>query len=202
MSDELAVPAEVLHVRQSYRDPRNDHEWDMWTTSRELMVQADEMIWVKPGFETDLISVPKAVSWFVPRAGRFARAAVLHDYLWSVVDGREEDVKGVGKDRRLADRRLRLALQAAEVSLLKRWIMWAAVRISAIFFKRDGGENWPYDIPAILVLLFVAVPIVAPAALVISVSIVVFNVLEWIVWAGSLPLPGESERPPGIQWKT
>ena len=85
-------------------------------------------------FSTDLVSVPNVFSWFIPRAGRYARAAVLHDYLLRYPER-------VGVDPREADRRFRLQMQRDGVSLLRRWIMWAAVRMAAIL-RGKGGAGW------------------------------------------------------------
>jgi Protein of unknown function (DUF1353) len=32
--------------------------------------------------ETDFASVPRVFVWFLPRYGRYTKAAILHDYLW------------------------------------------------------------------------------------------------------------------------
>lgn len=188
---DLAAPKQVLHIRQSCDDPTTDKEWDRWTTTQELEVKADAIRTVPSGFGTDLVSVPNIFAWFIPRAGRYARAAVLHDYLWAQ-----------GYDRRVADRQFRLAMQTAEVSLLRRWIMWAAVRMNSIFAKRDPGKGGLIDVPGVLLMLAIAFPIVAPPAVLILVSSMVFTAMEKIVWALSKLWPGQSEPSPNVQFKT
>ena len=37
---------------------------------------------VPEGLETDFASVPRVFVWFLPRYGRYTKAAILHDYLW------------------------------------------------------------------------------------------------------------------------
>src|SRR5215467_3338134 len=36
------------------------------------------------GQKTDFASVPRVFIWFLPRYGRYTKAAILHDYLWEV----------------------------------------------------------------------------------------------------------------------
>jgi hypothetical protein len=195
MAGELTAPERVLHVRQSSNAPQTDHDWDQWTTTRTLFVQADELLRVDADFDTDLVSVPNMFAWFIPRAGRYARAAVLHDFLW-------KRVHDEGYDRRVADRQFRFAMQAAEVSLLRRWIMWATVRMNSVVAKRDPGKGGLKDLPGALLILAVAFPIVAPPAVLILASSVVFTAMEKIAWVLSKLWPGPSEPSPKVQFKT
>jgi hypothetical protein len=67
--------------------PANPYDWSMtaslsWTgTFRgnvgRLLVPAS----AEQPFETDLASVPRLLTWLVPRYGTYTKAAVLHDYL-------------------------------------------------------------------------------------------------------------------------
>ena len=42
------------------------------------------IIRVPKGFRTDLASVPWVFRWLFPKHGKYTRAAVLHDYLYSI----------------------------------------------------------------------------------------------------------------------
>lgn len=191
----------VLHVRQltaseldAVRAAKRffkESAWDEWRTTQPLGFEGpNERFEVCADFPTDLVSVPGMVAWFVPRAGRYARAAVLHDYLWRFPDR-------TGCDRRAADYRFRLQMQRDGVSLLRRWIIWATVRLSAIV-QGKGGAGWWKDLPgALLLVLFVAAPIVVVPALVIVVATVVFWVLESVV---AVVVPDET--PPPLPLKT
>jgi hypothetical protein len=75
-------------------------------------------IHVPPGFRTDFASTPRAVWWILPKVGRYTRAAVLHDYLYSVGT----------TSRRDADHIFREAMGVSGVNPVARWAMWAAVR--------------------------------------------------------------------------
>ena len=196
-----ADPSAVLFVRQltgteleAVRATQRffkETAWDEWRTTQPLRFEGPNCaVEVSADFATDLVSAPGVVAWFIPRAGRYARAAVLHDYLWRYPDR-------TGCDRRQADYRFRLQMQRDGVSLLRRWVMWATVRASAIL-QGKGGAGWWKDVPgAAVLLLLVAAPVVALPALAILVSTVVFWLLETVI---AVVVPDETPAP--IQWKT
>ena len=196
-----ANPSAVLHVRQltaaeleTVRAAKRffkETAWDEWRTTQTLRFEGPNREFeVCTDFATDLVSVPGVVAWFIPRAGRYARAAVLHDYLWRYPER-------TSVDRRQADYRFRLQMQRDGVSLLRRWVMWAAVRMSAIL-QGKGGADWWKDVPgAFALLLLVAAPVVILPGLAILISTVVFWVLETVI-----ALVVQDETPQPIQLKT
>ncbi|MGV0642435.1 DUF1353 domain-containing protein [Mycolicibacterium sp. XJ2546] len=191
----------VVHVRQLTADELDslraakkvfkESAWDEWRTTQPLIFdEFNETFQVPRDFATDLVSVPGVVSWFIPRAGRYARAAVLHDYLWRYPER-------TGCDRRQADYRFRRQMQRDGVSLLRRWVMWAAVRMAAIVQGR-GGAGWQKDVlGALMLLVFVALPIVLLPAVAILASTFVFWFLEMLI---AVVVPDEAR--PRIQLKT
>jgi hypothetical protein len=68
---------------------------------------------------TDLASVPRFLTWLVPRYGRHTLAALLHDHL--------QDDTSVSSER--ADEIFRDAMGDTGVPLSRRWVMWAAVAL-------------------------------------------------------------------------
>lgn len=68
---------------------------------------------------TDLASVPRFLTWLVPRYGRHTLAALLHDHL--------QDDTSVSSER--ADVVFRDAMGDTGVPLSRRWVMWAAVAL-------------------------------------------------------------------------
>ena len=70
------------------------------------------------------------------------------------------------------------------VPFIRRWIMWAAVRWGALT-TGNGRAEWWREAWRVILISLVALPIVAPAAAVIAVTIPVFYVVEGIIW---LPL--------------
>ncbi|WP_082974081.1 DUF1353 domain-containing protein [Mycobacterium sp. E740] len=192
--------AAVLHVRQLTAEELDavrakkrffkESAWDEWRTTQPLEFDGpNEQFEVPTDFPTDLVSVPGVVSWFIPRAGRYARAAVLHDYLWRFPDR-------TGCDHRVADHRFRLQMQRDGVSLLRRWIIWATVRLSAML-QGKGGAGWWKDLPGATLLVLLVAPIVLVPAAVILVSTVVFWLLE-----SAIALVVPDETPPPLPLKT
>ena len=82
-------------------------------------------ITVPEGFVTDFASVPNFAAILAPKLGRYNRAAILHDYLYST----GEFIKGI------ADMVFLVAMQELEVKRWRREIMYVTVR----YF---GGPAW------------------------------------------------------------
>ena len=130
---------------------------------------------VPVGQTTDFASVPRIFAWFIPSYGRYTKAAILHDYLWRVlaVEGKMEWID--------ADGLLRRAMRELGVPFLQRWIMWAAVRWAALFKPRGLQGAW-IELPRMLVVTALALPIVLPPAAVIVAALIVYQIVEGIVW--------------------
>jgi hypothetical protein len=176
-----------------------------WAVLRPLGYQAalDRLV-VPIGQRTDFASVPRVFVWLLPRYGRYTKAAILHDYLWRVAvpAGRITLID--------ADGILRQAMRELGVPFLRRWIMWAAVRWGALT-KPGGRKGWLSQGALVLLVTTVALPIVLPAAAVISITLPVFYLAELIAW---VPLqithrvqvargkPTRTVNRPTMRWKT
>jgi Protein of unknown function (DUF1353) len=152
---------------------------------------------VPPNFETDFASVPRVFVWFLPRYGRYTKAAILHDYLC-------DEAKAGRMKRSDADGLFRRAMMELEVAFLRRWIMWAAVRV--------GGGVQQLLRPGLWQLLLVGVPalalVAAPAVLILA-ALALFWLIELVFYAGLKVFSGRTppnERkpvnPPGLLLKT
>lgn len=84
-----------------------------------------------PGFVSDFASMPIWARPFIPAFGRWAEAAVLHDWLY--VMGQIGDREG----RRRADRLFGKALRHQKVGWLVRLIMYGSVRVGG---RRSYGR--------------------------------------------------------------
>lgn len=78
-----------------------------------------------PGFITDFASVPRVFWSWLPKAGEYSPAAVIHDwiYFWGVDDAGEPVTRGE------ADAVFRRAMADLGVPWARRWAMWSAVRL-------------------------------------------------------------------------
>lgn len=88
-------------------------------------VRDGDVIVVPAGFVTDFASIPRLFWRLEPPLGRAGKAAVIHDWLYSnKLRTREE-----------ADKIFRQAMGDLGVPVIKRRLMWAAVRAG-------GGRGW------------------------------------------------------------
>jgi hypothetical protein len=118
-------------------------------------------IWTIPaGTWTDFASVPKFLQWFAPHEGLWTAAAILHDYFCEVA------IAAGLISARDADRVFREVMAELGVGRFQRWLMWVGVRLGALVspVRRAG---WWRDAPAVLGLSVAALPLIAPAALVV-----------------------------------
>ena len=83
-----------------------------------------DTITVPAEFRTDFCSSPWWMRWAVSNFDGLAKAAVVHDWLWS-------EAPPARRPRREIDRIYREALAVLGASLPRRWIMWAGVRFQA-----------------------------------------------------------------------
>jgi hypothetical protein len=130
---------------------------------------------VPPGMETDFASVPRFFVWLLPRYGRYTKAAILHDRLWRY-EAREGRIS-----LRDADGIFRRAMRESDVPFLRRWIMWTAVRWAA---AKKGGltRDWWIELPRVLLVTMLVLPIVLPPAVLILVALLAFYLLELVTW--------------------
>jgi hypothetical protein len=189
--------------RGSKVDVRQVDDQD-WEVLRALAYHAtSEDFEVPVGEHTDFASVPRVFVWFIPRYGRYTKAAILHDYLCSIC------VPAGRVSRIEADGIFRQAMRELGVPFLRRWIMWAAVRLGALT-NQAGRKKWWKEAWRVALIAAVALPVVTPAAVVIAISFLVFNVIDFVVW---IPLaagrwiqekrnrPAKKVNRPTLRWK-
>jgi Protein of unknown function (DUF1353) len=161
-----------------------------WELMRPLEYHGKVESFVVPaGMLTDFASVPRPFVWFIPQYGRYTMAAILHDYLWSRLAAK-------GKLSWIdADAIFRRALRELGVAFLRRWIMWAAVRWTALG-KPGGTRGWLREAPRAVLLIVVALPFVLVPAAVIAVELAAFYLVELISWGPLRATAGARRRPP------
>jgi uncharacterized protein DUF1353 len=173
-------PGSTVDVRQV-----DDQDW---VTLRALEYQANTDYFQVPINErTDFASVPRVFVWFIPRYGRYTKAAILHDYLCSI------EVPAHHISRIEADGIFRQAMRELGVPFLRRWIMWAAVRLGALT-SPAGRKKWWTEAWRVALITVIALPVVAPAAAVIALSFLVFYFIELLFWIPLEATHGIRER--------
>lgn len=90
-----------------------------------------KQITVSAGTVTDFASVPKLFQGLLPKAGPWAQAAVLHDFLYQTNR----------YDQKTCDNLFLEAMEVLEVTLWKRNVMYWAVRLFGHFAYAKGGNN-------------------------------------------------------------
>lgn len=158
-----------------------------WCLVEPLTYKGKSEVFTAPAeYVTDFASVPRITSWLIPTYGNYTPAAILHDVLLTdylasgLVSSRDTD----GLFRRI--------LRELGVPFTRRWLMWTGVRWGAAFNgkRRDGIAR---DLPLMLLLSLLCLPVVLPGVVGVSLSLV----LNWIIEAVT---SGKAESK-GI-WKT
>lgn len=156
---------------------------ERWELVDELVYEGRRDRFVVPaGFRTDFASVPRPVTWLVPRFGVYTLAAILHD--WLVTEGLD------AVTARDADGIFRRVMRESGVPVLRRWIMWAGVRWGALTDERRRA-GWLVSAPGVLVVSVLAAPLVVPPAVVIAPGLLVYGLAERLV---SLVVPRRDQE--------
>jgi len=143
-----------------------------WSLVDQLVYRGNRQRFVVPaGFHTDFATVPRVVTWLVPRFGAYTLAAVLHDWLCT------EGIRSGAVSSREADGIFRRVMRESGVPVLRRWLMWAGVRWGAL---ADGRRRagWLGSAPGVLAISVVAAPVVVPPAVAILPGLAVYGVAE------------------------
>ncbi|RAK50957.1 DUF1353 domain-containing protein [Phenylobacterium deserti] len=105
---------------------------------------AEHTITVPKGFVTDLASIPRWAWTLVPPDGPWVKGAVIHDFLYATRGTGAWKRQPAGNTREApytraeADWILRDALENRGVDVLRRNVIWLAVRLG-------GGRGWGHD---------------------------------------------------------
>lgn len=148
---------------------------DTWELVDELIYRGRWERFVVPGgFVTDFATVPRLVTWLVPRFGAYTLAAILHDWLCT------EGIRSGAVTSREADGIFRRVMRESGVPVLRRWLMWAGVRWGALATARRRS-GWSASAPGVVAISLLAAPLVLPPAVVILPGLVVYAVAERLV---------------------
>ncbi|WP_336086915.1 DUF1353 domain-containing protein [Nocardia sp. SSK8] len=159
-----------------------------WRLTEPLTYQgAVETFTVPAGFRTDFASVPRALVWLIPRYGAYTRAAILHDYL----------CRGDEVGRADADGIFRRCLREFGISVPRRWMMWAAVRLGSHLRGASAVDVLRWLLIALPSLVFLALPVT-----VVTTFLLLFWLVELAFWALSRLGKRTTAPPPTPQMKT
>lgn len=143
---------------------------ERWRTLQPLAYRGREQtVRIAPGFITDFASVPHFLLWFVPSYGSYTKAAVVHDYLCR---HGAELVPPV--PRSSADGIFRRQMREAGVRPIRRWLMWAAVRLQGAVTAGDWRQ-----VGAALAMAVVGLPAIVMGLATVPV-VAVYRVVDWV----------------------
>ncbi len=83
---------------------------------------SETFIAVPEGFVTDFASIPPGLRGMLPPNGPYAKAAVIHDYMY-------EFANDYGWSREYADLVFKEGMERLKVNFFTRWLMYTAVRV-------------------------------------------------------------------------
>jgi len=141
---------------------------------------------VPAGFDTDFASVPRAFTWLLPRYGDYTKAAILHDHLVDTGAVSRKDADGI----------FRRAMRELGVSVPRRFMIWAAVRLASAMSGATGRDWVVFVAAGVPALLFVALP-----ATVVQLFLLLFWAVEAGFWAGGR-LASRPQTPPADPRRT
>ena len=98
---------------------------------------------IPAGTRTDLATTPRLLWMLLPPTGIYEAAAVAHD--WWCSDG----IRNGELTSRQADDYFRDLMGDAGVGMVRRWCMWAAVRVAAPFSRHRRPSGWLRDAPLV-----------------------------------------------------
>jgi len=101
--------------------PLNDRDWKLIEPFEYHVgsLGSNERISVPPGFKTDFASVPRLLWTIIPPWGNYGKAAVIHDYCYSMAQ----------YSRLRSDEIFLEAMEVLKVPHWKRKLMYHAVRL-------------------------------------------------------------------------
>lgn len=139
-------------------------------------------------FVTDLATVPRAVRALVPCAGLHTHAAILHDR-------RCDDLNaGVSTlTSREVDREFRHAMRSLGVKPLRRWVMWAGVRLGAVASDTRREDWFRRDALGVLAIVLAVAPLYLPVLVLNAIAQRVDGAAGWIAIAACRALHEHDE---------
>lgn len=157
-----------------------------WRLTADLEYQGESDHFTAPkDFLTDFASVPRLFRWLVPTSGQYTKAAVLHDWLVQTAPVSIRDADGI----------FRRVLRELEVPVLRRYVMWGAVRIGS----RLRGAR-PKEIVQIVLLTLLVLPVAIPATIIVLLGLAALWVVEMVIWLLARLVGIQTPRPRHIWW--
>ena len=145
---------------------------DLWKVEADLHYEGNEgRLTVPAGTVTDFASVPKLLRWFIPKYGRYNKAAVLHDFL----SGEAAAGRFARSD---ADGLFRRAMRELGVGYVRRRLMWVGVRWGGRLKGGTAGEK-----AIVIGISIVAGPLAGAGVAAAQILVWLYQAVEWSAYA-------------------
>lgn len=139
-------------------------------------------------FVTDLATVPRAVRALVPCAGLHTHAAILHDRRCDDLNSGESELTS-----REVDREFRHAMRSLGVKPLRRWLMWAGVRLGAVASDTRRQDWFRWDALGVLAIVLAVAPLYLPVLVLNAIAVHVDGLAGWVAVAACRALHEHDE---------
>ena len=121
-------------------------------------------------FASDLASVPWPFVWLIGRTGQHLRAAIVHDWLIHALDSSNPPVD----NRMAADDVFRDLMRADQVSAVRRYLIYLAVRFATMWKRKSTVRR---SISVLLQTAAIGV-VLAPATVLVMLTAGLFKLVE------------------------
>ena len=143
-----------------------------------MYVGEDQTFVIPAGYITDFATVPKFLRWLIETYGPYTRAAIVHDWLITEMARWTAETRNGGAKNWLppatsrdTDGIFRRIMREEETPMPTRWVMWAAVRVAALFNSRRAyGRHFLRDLPLVLLVGIPAVALIGAQSLLILIT--------------------------------
>jgi hypothetical protein len=137
---------------------------------------------------TDLATVPRPARALVPCSGLHTYPSILHD--------RRCDDLNAGRSAltsREVDREFRHAMRSLGVKPLRRWVMWAGVRLGAVASSTRREDWFRADALGVLAIVVAVAPLYLPVLLLNAVAQHLDSAAGWVALAACRALHEHDE---------
>ncbi|PCJ96799.1 MAG: phage tail protein [Hyphomicrobiales bacterium] len=126
----FTTPLKYSYIRKEWRNIYSiDEPFQYYSGDKD---NPDLVINVPIGFETDLASIPWPVSKIFKPDGKYAKAAVIHDYLLYLI---KNDTPMV--NRKTADSIFYEAMLVLKIPKYKAYIFYRSVRLYSVLYRKS-----------------------------------------------------------------
>lgn len=139
-------------------------------------------------YVTDLATVPRPARALVPCSGLHTYPSILHDWRCDAVNAGTSELTS-----REVDREFRHAMRSLGVAPLRRWVMWAGVRLGAVASTTRREDWFQADALGVAAIVLLVAPLYLPVLLLNAIAQHVDGAIGWVALAACRALHEHDE---------